>query len=861
MSITVESDFSNTNEMPRFYDEPHFHVDIPVELTTVETFLVFNEEQQGYFPKRCVIDPLGLYLIVESEEGIPIDLTQASEVATHVVAECQSCYQLNWKQVTASSFCIYHGPELHPRCVHYFISKYEKTAERYVTWLKILINKPRLMNPSMDLLIHREYYRLLAFKTCIGSTPTKHLFESLRCGKNQHVFTKILKHLDIVDKKNRDVLNWKNLTPKLFKQFIYQASEMALNLVKLELMKDGSRGPIPFSYLQLFIDTHQTSQGMLSYREDPMNVYYHIETDDKHTKKLLVSTEAFNHYVFSEYFSAVNTSYATGFQDMTKPLSYYYINSSHNTYLTGRQVVAVSSVDMYKAVLLSGCRCVEIDCWDGPHMQPMVTHGLAMCSTIPLYNTLMAIKETAFTVSEYPVIISIENHLSVEQQKVMAEFLVDIFGDELLSEPVTGHPLNPGVLFPSPENLKRKIILKNKKLPEDQEKQLMAQTIKQRNTQKTSFGSTKTTVFDSVWIEIYKKLDDSLVLRGYDRVTGNEGEIENCVKKLSKESPLRLLDPGKKSSFDKTGARANRAKSLWSRLSFFKNNKKNCSTEYITEGNFQNDKRGAKKSHGSLTVISQKPKNSSFSSKQRFASTPKIIPKLHYLSSTCQPKQRASVFSKATSFNLPSLDKSAIGLPTELRKIDESVTLEQAQLGANIYRNVDDPLEDTLPPDDLHDGGSRCRLQPSREDSIEKKSLTPQFRAHSRIFEQESQNSGTATSGLTLSETENINNFAVEVSEIHPFLSVLVNYFKSVPFSNSFKKDEDNFYLTVASLNEGDCEKNIKENPVKFVQYTNRSLVRVFPRGNRLGSSNYNPQVMPQINFSFFGTPAFSFVR
>jgi hypothetical protein len=51
--------------------------------------------------------------------------------------------------------------------------------------------------------------------------------------------------------------------------------------------------------------------------------------------------------------------------DLSYPLSCYFISSSHNTYLSGHQLYGEASTEAYTSVLRRGCRCLEIDVWDG----------------------------------------------------------------------------------------------------------------------------------------------------------------------------------------------------------------------------------------------------------------------------------------------------------------------------------------------------------------------------------------------------------------------------------------------------------------------------------------------------------------
>ena len=170
---------------------------------------------------------------------------------------------------------------------------------------------------------------------------------------------------------------------------------------------------------------------------------------------LTMNLQEFSFMLYSEFMTVYNLDKIDLDLNDELPLTDYYINSTHNTYLTGHQFIGKSSAYMYSFAVLQGFRLVELDCYNGNDDEVIVTHGYTFVSKINVKDILIELKKSAFINSPYPVILSIENHLDKKHQNILGNLFVEILQD-LYIFPFDNIP----EFLPNLSDLKYKFIIK-----------------------------------------------------------------------------------------------------------------------------------------------------------------------------------------------------------------------------------------------------------------------------------------------------------------------------------------------------------------------------------------------------------------
>uniref|UniRef100_A0A8C9PB84 1-phosphatidylinositol 4,5-bisphosphate phosphodiesterase n=1 Tax=Spermophilus dauricus TaxID=99837 RepID=A0A8C9PB84_SPEDA len=450
------------------------------------------EEESFVFEPNCLfkVDEFGFFLTWKSEgkEGQVLECSLINSIRLGAIPKdpkilaALEAVGKSENDLEGRIVCVCSGTDLVNISFTYMVAENPEVTKQWVEGLRSIIHNFRANNVSPMTCLKKHWMKLAFMTNTTGKIPVRSITRTFASGKTEKVIFQALKELGLPSGKNDEI------EPAAFTyEKFYELTQKICPRTDIEDLFKKINGDktdyLTVDQLVSFLNEHQRDPRLNEILfpfydvKRAMQIIEMYEPDEDLKKKGLISSDGFCRYLMSDENAPVFLDRLELYQEMDHPLAHYFISSSHNTYLTGRQFGGKSSVEMYRQVLLAGCRCVELDCWDGKgeDQEPIITHGKAMCTDILFKDVIQAIKETAFVTSEYPVILSFENHCSKYQQYKMSKYCEDLFGDLLLKQALESHPLEPGRPLPSPNDLKRKILIKNKRLkPEVEKKQLEA---------------------------------------------------------------------------------------------------------------------------------------------------------------------------------------------------------------------------------------------------------------------------------------------------------------------------------------------------------------------------------------------------
>ncbi|KAI1723356.1 phosphatidylinositol-specific phospholipase c, X domain-containing protein [Ditylenchus destructor] len=563
----------------------------------------------------------------------------------------------------------------------------------------------------------------------------------------------------------------------------------------IRFLNEEQRDPRLNEILFPFFDAERVQQIIARY-----------ETDESYIAQGKMSGDGFFRFLMSDDNAPVFLDRTELYQDMDQSLCHYYINSSHNTYLTGRQYGGKSSTEIYRQVLLSGCRCIELDCWDGTGEnkgEPIITHGKAMCTDVFFKDVLVQIKETAFMRTDFPVILSFENHCSKSNQLKMAKYCMEIFGDMLLSKPFDDYPLEPGVPLPSPNRLKRKILIKNKRLKSDVEKHQMEQFLREGKLDEED------EMENAVEGAPYVVGEDRFVV-GEDRVSplgdqrAHPEREQNAVVNDAGTTNVVPTSPPATAVATGTGSTetAPPPQLIASLASTGELTSDNCEAhpELKQQSNFMSKLKPlgfSKKAQHNQQLAAWEGKYMDGYSCEPSGS-------VNASENTGGPivrggsggQQRTGSDKRGnSSFRRPSTSGSnALGAPTDHHSIVSA----------------------------LLDASHTPRRNASQRSSKSKKPVLTK-EDEERIFAEY--------------------NYTGATTNIHPLLSSLVNYTHPIKFVGFEFAESNDLHCHMSSFSESTGLGYLKQSAPEFVNYNKRQLSRIYPKGARVDSSNFLPQI------------------
>ncbi|XP_067240703.1 1-phosphatidylinositol 4,5-bisphosphate phosphodiesterase beta-1 [Chanodichthys erythropterus] len=454
-------------------------VSVPEKLKTGDKFMKWDDDCTTVTPVTLRVDPHGyfLYWTDQNKDTELLDVSLIKDTRNGRFAKMPKETKLRELldvgtlegKMENRTLTVVSGSDMVNITYLNFVAFHEEVAKEWAEELFSLASNLLAQNMCRESCLEKLYTRLTLQSTAEGGISVKNIARLIPVEKRR-----VENALEVCGLMTRrgDSIPQDRFTPEVYRQLLNNICPR--NDIDTIFSEIGAkiRPYLTVEQMTDFLNNKQRDPRLNEILYPPLKaeqvqgLVEKYEPDTMLSQRGQISVEGFARYLSGEENSIIPPEKLDQSEDMTLPLSHYFINSSHNTYLTAGQLAGNSSVEIYRQVLLSGCRCVELDCWKGrtADEEPVITHGFTMTSEISFKEVIEAIAESAFKTSPFPVILSFENHVdSPKQQAKMAEYCRSIFGDALLTDPLEKYPLEAGVPLPSPVDLMGKILIKNKK--------------------------------------------------------------------------------------------------------------------------------------------------------------------------------------------------------------------------------------------------------------------------------------------------------------------------------------------------------------------------------------------------------------
>lgn len=468
--------------------EFNWQIPVPEPLLNGCNFDMWEEEKEETIYQQDAlfkVDEMGFFIFWKSQgkDGRVLELSQVNDIRKGGLPKDpkftdQLANRFKGKNLDDISLTVCSGLDYVNVNYTHIVCPDADTAKTWQDGLRKITNNIKANNVCPSTNLRKHWMRMKMVVDPNGKIPVRRIAKTFASGKSEKLVYQCFADLGLPSEKT-DTIEPDDFTLDKFISIYFKVCPR--NDIE-ELFQSITQGKTDTINMNKFVDWLNDCQ-----RDPRLNEILYpkytekrageiigtYEQNEENVKAGKISKEGFIKYLMSDENAPVFLDKLDFYMEMDQPLAHYYINSSHNTYLSGKQFGGKSCVEMYRQTLLAGCRCVELDCWDGQGKdeEPIITHGKAMCTDILFKDAIYAIRDCAFITSEYPVILSFENHCCKKQQYKLAKYSDEIFGDLLLKEPLPGHPLEPGKPLPAPNELKMKIMIKNKRLKPDVEKQ------------------------------------------------------------------------------------------------------------------------------------------------------------------------------------------------------------------------------------------------------------------------------------------------------------------------------------------------------------------------------------------------------